>query len=476
MRRSLPSLVVLVLMAAACPVPLHAQSRADSALAAAVLTAEDRRDAAAPALDEAVRHPDPRLRALAARARHRIADSTFAARDSFPVPPPSRAWPEPAWRLRLRALGPRATCDALRPALADSAWPVRLRAATLAGAACPGDTTVTGTLRRWVASAPRAGARRAAGGVTWHAAAAALPSLAQLAPGEARASLPRFARHETPALRRAAARAAAALADTATLRALARDPDGNVQEQAVELLGKLAGHAEDTTYLAVLASPHPQAVRAGAAALAGSTHPETQARARATFARWRERPNDSERDVRRALLAAAGGSPAEDRAANPRPPLPPEAVALALGGEARLRVSMDPATGGGAFTVRLRGDLAPVMAARILALATGRHYDGLTWHRVEHDFVIQGGSPGANEYVGHPLFLRDELGTLAHPRGTVGMSTRGHDTGDAQWFVNLRDNPRLRGDYTVFAEVVEGIEVVDGIMEGDRMLRVEAVR
>ena len=55
------------------------------------------------------------------------------------------------------------------------------------------------------------------------------------------------------------------------------------------------------------------------------------------------------------------------------------------------------------------------------------------------------------------------------------MSTRGHDTGDAQWFVNLRDNPRLKGDYTVFAEVVEGIDVVDGIMEGDRIARMERV-
>jgi cyclophilin family peptidyl-prolyl cis-trans isomerase len=47
------------------------------------------------------------------------------------------------------------------------------------------------------------------------------------------------------------------------------------------------------------------------------------------------------------------------------------------------------------------------------------------------------------------------------------MSTRAHDTGDAQWFVNLRDNPRLDHDYTVFGEVVTGMDVVDGILEGD---------
>jgi cyclophilin family peptidyl-prolyl cis-trans isomerase len=131
-----------------------------------------------------------------------------------------------------------------------------------------------------------------------------------------------------------------------------------------------------------------------------------------------------------------------------------------------------PSSDGGSFVVRLRGDVAPVMAARILALAREGYYDGLSWHRVEHDFVIQGGSPGANEYVGLAQYLRDELGTVPHVRGTVGMSTRGHDTGDAQWFVNLKDNLRLNRDYTVFAEVIEGIDVVDGILEGDMMAKV----
>ena len=107
------------------------------------------------------------------------------------------------------------------------------------------------------------------------------------------------------------------------------------------------------------------------------------------------------------------------------------------------------------------------MAGRVLALVRSGYYDGLSWHRVEHDFVIQGGSAGDNEYVGADRYLVDELSTVPHARGTIGMSTRGHDTGDAQWFINLRDNWRLGRDYTVFAEVVEGIEVVDRVMEGD---------
>ncbi|MDQ6827265.1 MAG: peptidylprolyl isomerase, partial [Gemmatimonadota bacterium] len=147
----------------------------------------------------------------------------------------------------------------------------------------------------------------------------------------------------------------------------------------------------------------------------------------------------------------------------------------ALGADVRLRVRMSPASGGGAFDVRLRGDVAPMMAARILALVRSHYYDGLSWHRVEPDFVIQGGSPGASEYIGYSQFLRDELGTVPHLRGTVGMSTRGHDTGDAQWFVNLRDNLRLGRDYTVFAEVIDGMGIVDGILEGDQIASIEVV-
>jgi cyclophilin family peptidyl-prolyl cis-trans isomerase len=151
-------------------------------------------------------------------------------------------------------------------------------------------------------------------------------------------------------------------------------------------------------------------------------------------------------------------------------------VALALGDDARLQVTIAASSGGGSFLVRLRGDVAPMMAARVLELARHGYYDNTTWHRVEHDFVIQGGGPGANEYVGYARYFRDELGTVPHVRGTVGMSTRGHDTGDAQWFVNLRHNLRLGRDYTVFAEVVAGIDVVDGILEGDTIARIEEVR
>jgi cyclophilin family peptidyl-prolyl cis-trans isomerase len=77
--------------------------------------------------------------------------------------------------------------------------------------------------------------------------------------------------------------------------------------------------------------------------------------------------------------------------------------------------------------------------------------------------------------MGDGPFMRDEVGLVSHQRGTVGISTRGRDTGDAQIFVNLVDSPRLDHIYTVFAEVSTGMDVVDALLEGDVIERVELV-
>ena len=471
-----PLRAVLLGALAALPAILAAQtgtlSVADSALLGRLLLAEDRRDSTDGALAEGRRHADQRVRLLAQRALGRIRDARFAARDSLPVGQAPVAWPEPAWRLRYRALTARRDeCDPLRPALADSAWPVRLRAADLITAPCA-DDSLTAILRQWVDALPANATRRSRGAVSWHAAAHAIVALARVQPNEARPRVRKLAVHQQSQVRMYAARAAAVLSDTATLRALARDANDNVKEVAIESLAKLTGHADDEIFLAALGAEGAQAVRAAAIALKGSPRADAAAAANATFERWVARANASERDVRIALLDAAGRPASDDRPPGIRVELPSQAVALALGGNIRLRVTIAPSSGGGSFVVRLRGDAAPVMAARILALARSGYYDGLSWHRVEHDFVIQGGSPGANEYVGQAQYLRDELGTVPHVRGTVGMSTRGHDTGDAQWFINLKDNLRLNRDYTVFAEVINGIDVVDGILEGDVIARV----
>src|SRR5206468_3457621 len=142
------------------------------------------------------------------------------------------------------------------------------------------------------------------------------------------------------------------------------DPDDNVKEAAIDALSRLSGHADDQLYLAALDAAGPQAVRAAARALKGSGRADLRAAATAAFDRWVARNNASAKDVRVALLEAAGRSAKDDRAPAIRVELPPRAVALALGADVRLRVTLSDASGGGSFVVRLRGDVAPMMAAR----------------------------------------------------------------------------------------------------------------
>ena len=127
----------------------------------------------------------------------------------------------------------------------------------------------------------------------------------------------------------------------------------------------------------------------------------------------------------------------------------------------------------GTFDLALLTAEAPATVLRFVKLAEAGYYNGLTFHRVVPNFVIQGGSPGASEYLGDAAYMSDEVGLWPHVRGAVGISTRGRDTGDAQFFVNLVDNPRFNHEYTVFGQVLNGIDVIDRVLEGDVIERIE---
>ena len=175
-----------------------------------------------------------------------------------------------------------------------------------------------------------------------------------------------------------------------------------------------------------------------------------------------------------ALVTRWTGAPAEAR---PVPlPIRPEPLAdLFLRRSIRLRVTMAPSSGGGSFTIRLFPQETPATVARVLRLAREGFYDGKVFQRVEPNFVVQGGGPDANEYVGDATFMRDELALRTHARGTIGVSTRGRDTGDGQWFINLVDNPLLDHEYTIFGRIDGGQAVAERILEGDRIGRIEVV-
>jgi cyclophilin family peptidyl-prolyl cis-trans isomerase len=165
----------------------------------------------------------------------------------------------------------------------------------------------------------------------------------------------------------------------------------------------------------------------------------------------------------------------EPREASPQPaaripiPSPEELDRLS---RSRVVLEMDD---GGEIEIRLLAHLAPTNSARFARLASSGSLDGTTFHRVVPNFVIQGGSPDANEMSGHGAFTRDEIGLQPNWRGTVGTSTRGRDTGDGQLFINLVDNLRLDHNYTIFGEVVRGMDVVDRLMEGQVILRARVV-
>ena len=177
-------------------------------------------------------------------------------------------------------------------------------------------------------------------------------------------------------------------------------------------------------------------------------------------------------DLAAALLTRSTGAIHEAAPERlPRTP-PPDATRIAELAESQVVLHM---AGLGAIAIALRPDLAATNADRFARLARAGYFDGLTFHRVVPNFVIQGGSPHANEYMGDGPYSRDEIGDHAHWRGTVGLSTRGRDTGDAQIFVNLVDNVRLDFNYTIFGEVVEGMEIVDAVREGAVIERAEVV-
>jgi cyclophilin family peptidyl-prolyl cis-trans isomerase len=154
----------------------------------------------------------------------------------------------------------------------------------------------------------------------------------------------------------------------------------------------------------------------------------------------------------------------------PRAPLPD---GRELADDVHAVVTMES---GQRFAVRFEPE-APLTRTRFLRLVRANYYDGLTFHRVVANAFIQGGSPGANEYAGDALYMRDEVGLAMHTRGSLGISTRGRDTGDAQIFINLVDNPFLDYEYTVFARVCgDGMDTVDRIQEADRIQRIEVER
>jgi cyclophilin family peptidyl-prolyl cis-trans isomerase len=127
----------------------------------------------------------------------------------------------------------------------------------------------------------------------------------------------------------------------------------------------------------------------------------------------------------------------------------------------------------GAVEIHLDVVEAPLTTASFVDLARAGFYDGLVFHRVEPGFVVQGGCPRGDGNGGPGYAVRCEITRRPYGRGAVGMALSGKDTGGSQFFITLSPQPRLDGGFTLFGQVVAGMDVVDRIRPGDVIERVE---
>ena len=122
----------------------------------------------------------------------------------------------------------------------------------------------------------------------------------------------------------------------------------------------------------------------------------------------------------------------------------------------------------GPVVVRLRPDLAPTHVARIKELASSGFYDGVPFHRVIDGFMAQTGDPTGTGMGGSGKKLRAEFNKQPHRRGTVSMArSQDPNSGDSQFFICFADAGFLNRQYTVWGQVIEGMENVDKIKRGE---------
>ncbi len=128
----------------------------------------------------------------------------------------------------------------------------------------------------------------------------------------------------------------------------------------------------------------------------------------------------------------------------------------------------------GTISLELFEDDAPNTVANFVSLAEKGYYDGLTFHRVLKDFMIQGGDPRGDGSGGPGYRIRDEINPRKHDRGVLSMAkTQAPDSGGSQFFITHKPTPWLDGVHTVFGRVTEGMEVVDAIEQGDKIISVK---
>ena len=125
-------------------------------------------------------------------------------------------------------------------------------------------------------------------------------------------------------------------------------------------------------------------------------------------------------------------------------------------------------TARGPITIELYPDKAPLTVANFVNLAKRGFYDGLSFHRVIADFMIQGGCPEGSGRGGPGYRFEDETNNgVRHERGVLSMANAGPSTNGSQFFITHTATAWLDGKHTVFGKVTQGLDVVDSVAQGD---------
>jgi peptidyl-prolyl cis-trans isomerase B (cyclophilin B) len=128
----------------------------------------------------------------------------------------------------------------------------------------------------------------------------------------------------------------------------------------------------------------------------------------------------------------------------------------------------------GTIEIDLFPEYAPVTVNNFIFLARDGYYDGVSFHRVISNFMIQGGDPTGSGMGGPGYRFKDEFegNPLTHNTGVISMANAGPATNGSQFFITHAPQPHLNGKHTVFGKITSGQDVVDSIRQGDVMLKV----
>ncbi len=256
--------------------------------------------------------------------------------------------------------------------------------------------------------------------------------------------------------------AASVLADSALVRLGSVDTLVSVYRS----LSLPDGAGAMTAMLAALASTSSPEVEDLLEEAAGTPHPEVRRVAEASLAALRGDTGDSD-------SGSQPSPPPVDRSeGDPDVPLDWGYLA-ALGPAPRLVLETER----GRIVVRLATEDAPQTVQTIARLAEEGRYDGVPFHRVVPNFVIQGGDFDSGDGRGGAGFsIASEFTLIPFARGVIGMASAGKDTEGSQFFLTHSMQPHLDGGYTAFGWVVEGMDVVDRILAGERIRRASVER